>query len=387
MSPPRNSLSTTINIPSTPAKRWDIFCRVIDNFGDAGVCWRLAQQLSIEHHQQVHLWIDDLGALATLIPAIQTDQAQQIADQVLVHHWQANMHEPCSADVVIEAFACELPTTYLASMAKLKKPPCWINLEYLSAENWVEGCHGLASPHPTLRLKKHFFFPGFTEQTGGLLWGRPPIVAPEFLSSLGLTPKFDGLTISFFAYDHIPAHALMMAWQNSTQPIRCLIPPGKPRHLIESALTCPLDQIIQRGQLSLIPMPFLSQSNYDQLLLACDLNFVRGEDSFIRAQWAGKPLIWQIYPQEDSAHMDKLHAFLTRYSQDLPHTAKKALLETHQHWNQAPSASDSLAICSAWERFTTEQLTLSGHATKWAQKHHQKLGLAENLVKFSRLSV
>jgi hypothetical protein len=21
---------------------WDIFCRVIDNFGDIGVCWRLA---------------------------------------------------------------------------------------------------------------------------------------------------------------------------------------------------------------------------------------------------------------------------------------------------------------------------------------------------------
>ncbi|MBY0444112.1 MAG: elongation factor P maturation arginine rhamnosyltransferase EarP, partial [Burkholderiales bacterium] len=38
--------------------RWDIFCRVIDNYGDIGVCWRLARQLSFEHGFAVRLMVD-----------------------------------------------------------------------------------------------------------------------------------------------------------------------------------------------------------------------------------------------------------------------------------------------------------------------------------------
>ncbi|HET9045379.1 MAG TPA: elongation factor P maturation arginine rhamnosyltransferase EarP, partial [Casimicrobiaceae bacterium] len=42
------------------AQRWDVFCKVVDNFGDAGVCWRLARQLVAEHDLAVTLWIDVL---------------------------------------------------------------------------------------------------------------------------------------------------------------------------------------------------------------------------------------------------------------------------------------------------------------------------------------
>jgi uncharacterized repeat protein (TIGR03837 family) len=42
------------------------------------------------------------------------------------------------------------------------------------------------------------------------------------------------------------------------------------------------------------------------------LNLVRGEDSFVRAQWAGKPFVWHIYPQHDDAHHAKLEAFMAR---------------------------------------------------------------------------
>ena len=48
----------------TTSLRWDIFCRVVDNFGDAGVCWRLARQLADEHGLAVTLWIDDVASLA-----------------------------------------------------------------------------------------------------------------------------------------------------------------------------------------------------------------------------------------------------------------------------------------------------------------------------------
>ena len=46
-----------------PVRRtWDIFCSVVDNFGDIGVCWRLARRLSAGLGQQVRLWVDDLAA-------------------------------------------------------------------------------------------------------------------------------------------------------------------------------------------------------------------------------------------------------------------------------------------------------------------------------------
>jgi uncharacterized repeat protein (TIGR03837 family) len=57
-------------------------------------------------------------------------------------------------------------------------------------------------------------------------------------------------------------------------------------------------------------LPWLSQQDYDKLLWACDMNFVRGEDSVLRALWTGKPFVWQIYPQQDGAHLPKLAAFL-----------------------------------------------------------------------------
>ena len=44
--------------------RIDLFCRVIDNWGDAGVCWRLARQLVRERGAQVRLWIDQPQVLA-----------------------------------------------------------------------------------------------------------------------------------------------------------------------------------------------------------------------------------------------------------------------------------------------------------------------------------
>jgi uncharacterized repeat protein (TIGR03837 family) len=363
-------------LTKAPALRWDIFCRVIDNFGDAGVCWRLARQLAESYGQQVRLWIDEPEVLAQLCPSANVS--------VEIHPWTAVESigpADCSADVVIEAFACELPKAYLVSMASRKILPCWINLEYLSAEDWVEGCHGLASPHPRLPLKKHFFFPGFTAKAGGLLWGKPPAQRPGFLSELGVQANFVGMTISLFSYDHLSADGWLVAWRESTVPVRCLVPPGKPRRLVERSLGQALDCPLQQGNLTLIPIPFVSQPDYDQLLLACDLNFVRGEDSFVRAQWAGKPFIWQIYPQAENAHQDKLNAFLIRYCGD----SFAPFRQLHACWNLE---NDSLVeekggdIRSLWEDCLQQFAEAKEHAQRWARHYQSTPDLADRLVKF-----
>jgi uncharacterized repeat protein (TIGR03837 family) len=148
---------------------WDVFCRVVDNFGDVGVSWRLARQLAREHDKRVRLWLDDLTVLSKLRPEI--DPAYDIA--MLEGVEVARLREPFvveeMADVVVETFGCDPPEAYVLEMAQRSPRPRWINLEYLSAEDWVEGSHALPSPNPRLPLVKHYFFPGFTPRTGGLL--------------------------------------------------------------------------------------------------------------------------------------------------------------------------------------------------------------------------
>jgi len=155
---------------SSVKKIWNIFCRVIDNHGDLGVCWRLSADLAQRGHA-VRLWVDDASALAWMAP--------HGCEGVELRAWpneaalQSLAHDAAFqvGDVVIEAFGSELPDAFLTLMAQ-GTSPVWMNLEYLSAEGYVARSHGLSSPvmhGPARGMQKWFFFPGFTPDTGGLL--------------------------------------------------------------------------------------------------------------------------------------------------------------------------------------------------------------------------
>ncbi|MGE5386564.1 MAG: elongation factor P maturation arginine rhamnosyltransferase EarP [Betaproteobacteria bacterium] len=352
--------------------RWDIFCRVVDNHGDIGVCWRLSRQLVAEHGLAVRLWLDDLASLVPLQPGVAPTLPQQSVAGVEVCHWSADFPQVAAADVVIEAFACELPQTYLAAMQRSGTPLQWINLEYLSAESWIEGYHTLSSPHPTRALNKHFFFPGFTARTGGLL--RESNLLGERDAFCAALPARRQLEISLFCYDTAPVGPLLDAWAAGTQDIRCRVPPGKPLAAVARHLggTGPW----RRGRLLVEPIPFLPQSEYDRLLWSCDVNFVRGEDSFVRAQWAAHPFVWQIYPQADNAHLAKLEAFLDRYLEGLPAEAATAARNLFLAWNGSGD------IASAWAAFDLMRPALSTHGEAWANGLAANGDLTTNLVKF-----
>ena len=357
---------------ATMQAHWDIFCRVIDNYGDIGVCWRLARQLAAEHSLHVRLWVDDLAVLAPLQPGIATDSPAQFVAGVEIRHWPADFPEVDVADVVIEAFACELPANYLLAMASRKPAPGWLNLEYLSAELWVESCHGVASPHPTLPLLKHFFFPGFTSKTGGLLRERGLLTERDaYLDSLAPEPA---LEVSLFCYDTAPVAPLFEAWAASGQAIRCLVPPGKPLAAVRAYLGG--DGPWQLGKLAVVPIPFLAQDDYDRLLWRCAINFVRGEDSFVRAQWAGKPFVWHIYPQEDTTHVDKLDAFLDRYVHGLPPAAAEAVRGLFHAWNHG------ISVAHHWAAFFAQREAISRHSRQWAATLASQGDLASSLVNF-----
>src|SRR5690242_8896754 len=151
------------------AQRYDIFCKVVDNYGDAGVSWRLARQLVREHDMAVTLWIDAIASLARIATGIDPTRKVQSSEGVRVRAWPESLTGIELPDVVVEAFGCGLPDDYVDAMAAARRAPTWVNLEYLSAEPWVESAHGLPSPQPRLPLTRYFYFPGFTDRTGGLL--------------------------------------------------------------------------------------------------------------------------------------------------------------------------------------------------------------------------
>ncbi len=376
--------------------RCDIFCTVVDNYGDIGVCWRLARQLAHEHGVAVRLWVDDLASFNKLCPEADASLAQQHCREVEIRHWNAQLPEVAPAQLVIEAFACKLPENYVAAMAAREHKPVWINLEYLSAEDWVEGCHELPSPHPSLPLTKYFFFPGFTPKTGGLLLERDLLARRDaflnnaaqrqaFWQTIGLEmPAADTLKISLFSYENVALPKLFDAWVQGAQTVLCLVPEGRILPQVEQYFkdasfdrlrTNGSKEVWQRGKLEVRVLPFVEQERYDELLWACDINFVRGEDSCVRAQWAGKPFVWHIYPQHDAVHLKKLRAFTELYCTGLPPDAAQALHGLWATWN------DSGGSGQFWDNFRKHNNILRHHAHDWAQQLSGN-GLTLNLLDF-----
>jgi uncharacterized repeat protein (TIGR03837 family) len=346
---------------------WDIFCRVVDNFGDIGVCWRLARQLHREHGREVRLWVDDLASLQMLCPATDVHAKTQRIDGITIRRRDENPAVDRVGDVIIEAFACELPPAYLAAMARQPQPPVWVNLEYLSAESWVEGCHGLASPHPSLPLTKRFFFPGFTPATGGLL--READAVPAGQSSAN--PEW---TASLFCYESAPVAALLDTLAAGTRPVRLLVPPGQPLAAVRAHVGN--GDVWERGALRAEAIPFLRQDNYDALLRRCDFNFVRGEDSFVRAQWAGRPFLWQIYRQAEDAHLDKLSAFLDLFLTGQSTARAEAWRALFLAWNGIGDFGAAWHACAEW------QPDYAAHLQSWQKSLLKQDDLAQKLIDF-----
>jgi uncharacterized repeat protein (TIGR03837 family) len=355
--------------------RWDIFCQIVDNYGDAGVCWRLARALSrlssssvnnVEcDDSRIRLFCDDLNVLNVITHGDAVAHGASLGVEVLP--WSAAESPAILAsvgDVVIEAFACHLPKPYVEAMVQKTfqkvsaKQPIWINLEYLTAEAWADDMHLMPSPQNN-GLNKYFYFPGFTPKAGGVLLGDWDEVTsnslniPTSLSSAFESCRPKSKKVSIFNYKQAP----LDAWLGSVNQVALehgemvdvfLCADQNVSTTTQAALSS-VDSAVK-----LIQLPFIPQEDYDYLLSVCDINLVRGEDSFVRSQWAGKPFIWDIYPQSDLAHEVKLDAFLERYFEG--GSAKlRAIGMSAMKWG---SASDWWPHLNAW----------TSHSEVWRQK-------------------
>lgn len=327
-------------------RTWDVFCRVIDNHGDLGVAWRLSTDLA-GRGERVRLWVDDPSALSWMAPDGHAG--------VQLVYWSEPAPDLAPSEIVVECFGCDPPARFVQRMAAMDSAPVWVNLEYLSAEPYAERSHGLPSPvrvAPGRVLNKRFHFPGFTPASGGLL--REPGLLDtwrdfdrdHWLQSQRITPGRGERLVSLFCYANAALPALLDAL--SAEPTLLLVTPGASAAQVYALLGATQ----RRGGLRARFLSYLTQADYDGLLWACDLNFVRGEDSFVRAQWAGKPFVWQAYPQPDEVHLVKVKAFLDRFLAEAEPAFAEPLERLWKAWNGGAvtpvSRADALPDERAW---------------------------------------
>ncbi|UOO80873.1 elongation factor P maturation arginine rhamnosyltransferase EarP [Uruburuella testudinis] len=367
-----------------------LFCNVIDNYGDIGVSWRLARALHNELGWRVCLWVDDETALSALCPGL--PPLPCTFHNIAIQRWQAGVYaEGASAapppQIVIETFACNLAPNVLDIM--LKTRPLWLNWEYLSAEASNERLHALPSLQSN-GLQKYFWFMGFSENSGGLLreydyarsstpdnalrkqWLLPEKTAPEWL---------------LFGY-HSPIWTeWLRMWQQAGKPI-CLLLAGK--QIIESLkadAAIPQNALMHHGDVfqtacvTLVNMPFVPQSDFDRLLHLADGLIIRGEDSFVRAQYAAKPFFWHIYPQDEMAHFDKLHAFWQRVYPTFPEAVQSAHQALSDELNGGPALT-AAARLAAWKVLQTHWHAWQKSSTDWQQNLFAQTSATEKLAKF-----
>lgn len=355
--PSASNLYTHAATHPTQTVSLDIFCNVIDNYGDAGVCLHLARALSLLNYQ-VKLWCNNMAVLQTLtIPADHSNPHLNFAS------WEQELKAYQPAQVVISAFSCHLDQ---CTRTALRQHPetLNINLEYLSAEDWVESCHTLPSPQDG--YTSYFFFPGFTAQTGGLNVDQSFITAcrheqqqqRQLMSPSAPPPQQQQLqqqqipfqqrpplkprVISLFGYDNPTVLKLINSLQKSSRPSLIKVFTGLALDNLNQLLQLKLQvgDRYQDRQVTIEVLPMLTHEEYDQILLHSDFNLVRGEDSIVRAIHTGHPFLWQIYPQDEDTHIVKLQSFLDQVQRINLEIAEQATNTTTIANNANGSAND-----------------------------------------------
>ncbi len=297
----------------------------------------------------MRLWVDEWRAARTLIgAALPAAPAPVSVEGVEVRPWPAarDPQEDLLGDVLIEAFACRLPERALAQLRSRPVKPLWINLEYFSAEAWVDSHHGLSGPDPEggPGARRWFFIPGIGPSSGGVIRERGLLDTRDaFLSTFARAPDAP-LHALCFAYPHAPYAALLRALAAGGAAHLTLCG----RHTQQAVDAAALEHF---PGLSAAWPGFVAQPEFDRMLWSADCVFVRGEDSLIRALWSGKPMLWQIYPQDAQAHHAKLEAWLARYCEGWPDDLRAAYREAHAAWN---GIADAALFETAWARLTAD---------------------------------
>lgn len=296
----------------------DIFCQVIDNYGDVGVAYRLAREFKrVYPNKKLRFVINQIEELNLI---------RKSEDIEIILYKDISKIEN-SADLIIESFGCEIPKEYMDKA--LKNSKLIINLEYFSAEKWVDDFH-LQESFLGGNLKKYFFIPGLSEKSGGILLDNEFLERKKkveankeyYLEKFGIKEKYD-LMGSIFSYEKNFDSLIEELKKLGKKIILLILSEKTQKNFIKY-----FDNGNNYDKIKFVKLPFFTYDKYEELLALCDFNLVRGEDSFVRALLLGKPFLWHIYPQDENTHIKKLESFLEKYCSN-----NKELKQTFINYN------------------------------------------------------
>ncbi|WP_427041234.1 elongation factor P maturation arginine rhamnosyltransferase EarP [Fusobacterium sp. SB021] len=308
----------------------DIFCEIIDNFGDIGVVYRISKELKkIFQNVRIRIVLNRLEEFKAINKKVKDTDYQEIDGLICVteKYVKENMESFGVSDVFIEAFGCNVPEEYVKAAKENSK--LWINLEYLSGEKWIEDFHLCESLIDSKTLKKIFFMPGFSEKSGGVIidsgflermkFGKEnrDEVLKKYFKDFDLKDKFIG---TVFSYEKNFENLLETLKNYEKETVLLLMGEKTQKsfsEILKKNLTEDYGNIVKYGKITMIYSDFFSQEEYEEIISASDFNFTRGEDSFVRGIVLGKPFMWHIYLQEEKAHMDKIKAFTERFKESV----------------------------------------------------------------------
>ena len=321
----------------------DIFCEIIDNFGDIGVVYRISKELKkIFQNVRIRIVLNRLEEFKAINKKVKDTDYQEIDGLICVteKYVKENIETFGVSDVFIEAFGCNVPEEYVKQAKENSK--LWINLEYLSGEKWIEDFHLCESLIDSKTLKKIFFMPGFSEKSGGVIidsgflermkYGKEnrDEVFKKYFKDFDLKDKFIG---TVFSYEKNFENLLETLKNYEKETVLLLMGEKTQKsfsEILKKNLTEDYGNIVKYGKITMIYSDFFSQEEYEEIISASDFNFTRGEDSFVRGIVLGKPFMWHIYLQEEKAHMDKIKAFTERFKESVAVSeGEKEIIESY----------------------------------------------------------
>ena len=318
-----------------------VLCKVVDNYGDIGVCWRMCRRLKkLNPQNTISLIVDNLVSFNRICDSVDVDAAFQNVQGVDVYNWnnadvcygQFVQNDGERLSVILECFQCGRPDWMekILFEEKLNRTVQIIMIDYLTAEKYAEDFHCLKSLTRSAKVQKVNFMPGFTEKTGGLIIDDEWEKLPEY--------NKDGPILQFI-YNGKGAE---------------LLPEGK-------------------------PLPYMNQTDWDKMMKNCSALIIRGEESMSRACLSGIPFIWQAYPQTEEYQLVKVKAVLERMR---PHFDEGAFEIVEKAWLFVNVDCHNDMSDAAIQKFLDSRSTLVPYFQDFAKSLRKNGDLCSNLMTF-----
>lgn len=300
--------------------RITILCKVIDNFGDIGVVYRLCRSLTdVDSSLKINLVISELETFKKM--AGETFKNWNIFDwndaETCTKYFSENL-----PTVILQTFQCGLPDwldeiIYRKEFEDSGKLCKILNIEYLTAEKWADDFHCLKGATRSKNVRKYFFMPGFTKKTGGLILDKnftsslsDSHFRKTIIENLAKTVSFSENEFNILVFSYPKDFTFFFEAINDfsnkcSKKIHIFVAQGVGLESFKKT-----ENEYKNKNFLVSYLPYLKQEVWDAFLCSMDFLFIRGEDSFARATLSGVPFLWNIYQQDEEFHLVKLKAFL-----------------------------------------------------------------------------